>query len=287
MRPGLAVGVYEDADGLGDAYRVGYLDQHLVGYTGGHQVLGDVAGRVCRRAIHLTGVLAGEGSAAVGSLAAVGVHDDLAAGQAGVAVRTSDDELAGGIDVEDEAAVEELTGTLGQAGDDSGNQYFLDVLADTGLNGCVIFRSAGHHALGCGEIVVLGGYYDGVHPQRPVVVAVLDGELGLGVRAEVGHGGGVLPTDLRQLYQCYVGQGEGQGHVFFGVVAGVAEHHALVAGALLLLLLADYTAVDVGGLLVHGGENAAGLRVEHIVGLGVADLFYHAAGHVLDVNVCV
>ena len=235
----------------------------------------------------LTGVLAGEGSAAVGSLAAVGVHDDLAAGQAGVAVRASDDELAGGIDVEDEAAVEELTGTLGQAGDDSGNQYFLDVLADTGLNGCVILRSAGHHALSCGEIVVLGGYYDGVHPQRPVVVAVLDGELGLGVRAEVGHGGGVLPTDLRQLYQCYVGQGEGQGHVLLGVVAGVAEHHALVAGALLLLLLADYTAVDVGGLLVHGGEDAAGLGVEHVVGLGVADLLYHAAGHVLDVNVCV
>ena len=32
---------------------------------------------------------------------AVGVDDDLAAGEAGVAVRTTDDELAGGVDVPD------------------------------------------------------------------------------------------------------------------------------------------------------------------------------------------
>ena len=274
-------------DGLGDAYRVGYLDQHLVCDTGCYQVLGDIAGCVCRRAVYLAGILAGEGSAAVGSLAAVGVHDDLAAGQAGVAVGASDDEFAGGVYMEDEAAVEELTGTLGQAGDDSGNQYFLNILADTGLNGGVILRSAGSHALGCGEVIVLCGYYDSVHPQRPVVVAVLDGELGLGVRAEVGHGGGCLPADLRQLYQGYVGQCEWQGHVFLGIVAGVAEHHALVAGTLLLLLFTDYTPVDVGGLLVHCGEDAAGFGVEHVVGLGVADLLYHAAGHVLDIHVCV
>ena len=124
-----------------------------------------------------------------------------------------------------------------------------------------------------------------IRSERPVVVAVLDSELGLGVGTEVWHGGGVLPADLRQLYQCYVGQGEGQGHVLLSVVAGIAEHHALVASSLFLFLGADHSSVDIGRLLVQGGKDAAGFGVEHVVGLDVADLLYHAAGDMLDVHV--
>eukprot|EP01035_Chromulina_nebulosa_P040592 gene40592-54887_t len=49
-----------------------------------------VAAGVGRRAVHLGRVLAGEGPAAVGRGAAVRVDDDLAAGQAGVAVQVVD-----------------------------------------------------------------------------------------------------------------------------------------------------------------------------------------------------
>ena len=58
----------------------------------GDDVLGDVAGHVARRAVDLRGVLARERAAAVTAAAAVGVDDDLAAGQAGVALRSADDE---------------------------------------------------------------------------------------------------------------------------------------------------------------------------------------------------
>jgi hypothetical protein len=54
----------------------------------------------------LEGILAGEGAAAVTAHAAVGVDDDLAAGQAGVALRPADDEFAGRVD--------QVLGVLGQ-----------------------------------------------------------------------------------------------------------------------------------------------------------------------------
>ncbi len=82
-----AVGIDVDADRLGDADGVGELDLAPLGQAGGDDVLGDVAGHVGGRAVDLGGVLAAEGAAAVPAHAAVGVHDDLAAGHARVAVR--------------------------------------------------------------------------------------------------------------------------------------------------------------------------------------------------------
>ena len=90
----LGVGILLGAEGLdhqrdrvGDADRVGDLDLAAVGEPGGDHVLGHVARHVGGRAVDLRGVLAGEGAAAVAGHAAVGVDDDLAAGQAGVADR--------------------------------------------------------------------------------------------------------------------------------------------------------------------------------------------------------
>ena len=77
-----AVGVDVDADRLGDADGVGELHLAALGQAGGDDVLGDVAGHVGGRAVDLRGVLAAEGAAAVPAPAAVGVDDDLAAGQA-------------------------------------------------------------------------------------------------------------------------------------------------------------------------------------------------------------
>ena len=83
-----------------DADRVGDLDLAAVGEAGGDDVLGDVARGVGGRAVDLRRVLAAERAAAVAGHAAVGVDDDLAAGQAGVADRAADDEAAGRVDEE-------------------------------------------------------------------------------------------------------------------------------------------------------------------------------------------
>ena len=95
-------------------------------------------------------------------------------------VGAADDELAGGVDVEDEVALEE-GGVLGlQTGDEAGEEY----VAHVGLD-----------ALAVHVFVVLCGEDYGVDALRDVVVAVFDGELALGVGPEVGHRGILFASD--------------------------------------------------------------------------------------------
>ena len=103
-----AFGVDVHADRLGDADGVGELHFAALGQAGGDDVLGHVAGHVGGAAIDLRRVLAAERAAAVPAPAAVGVDDDLAAGQPAVAVRAADDELAGRVDVVLDLAVDQL-----------------------------------------------------------------------------------------------------------------------------------------------------------------------------------
>ena len=78
-----------------------------------------------------------------------------------------------------------------------------------------------------------------------------------------------------------MGKGDGGGHQFLGLAAGVAEHHALVAGAdQVVLILAAFAVLqsgvhahgDVGALAVQSGEHGAGLVVKAFAGAVVADL---------------
>src|SRR5674476_1542867 len=77
---------------------VGKLDFRARGDACRDNILRDVTAHVSRAAIHLAWVFAGERAAAVTAHAAVAVHDDLAAGQTGVALRSANDEAAGGVD---------------------------------------------------------------------------------------------------------------------------------------------------------------------------------------------
>ena len=105
-----AEGLDQDRDRVGHADGVGDLDLAAAGGAGGDHVLGDPAGGVGGRAVDLGRVLAGEGAAAVAGHAAVGVDDDLATGEAGVADGTADDEAAGRVDEDLVVVVGELLG---------------------------------------------------------------------------------------------------------------------------------------------------------------------------------
>ena len=104
-----AEALHEQAHRLGLADRVGDLRLAAVGQAGGDHVLGHPAHRVRGAAVHLGRVLAGERAAAVPGHPAVGVDDDLAAGQPGVAhgppisnrpVGLTSSRYAGGVDVQ-------------------------------------------------------------------------------------------------------------------------------------------------------------------------------------------
>jgi hypothetical protein len=93
-----------------------------------------------------------------------------------------------------------------------------------------------------------------------------------------------------------VGQGDRERHELLGLVAGVAEHHALVTGAgdveLVVIgrigagLIRGVDALrDVGRLLVDRVDHGAGVGREAEVRVGVADLADRLARDVLDVHV--
>ena len=118
----------------------------------------------------------------------------------------------------------------------------------------------------------------GVDARGLAVFVVLDRDLALAVGAQVGQLAalahrGKLAAEL-------VGQRDGGGHQLGGLVGGVAEHHALVAGAAGVNALGD-----VAGLLVDGGDDGAGVGVEAVERVVVADGGDHAAHQALEIDV--
>ena len=192
------------ADGVGD------LHLAAAGQPGGDHVLGDPAHGVRGRPVDLRRVLAREGAAAVPRHAAVRVDDDLAAGEAGVAHRATDLEPAGRVDEQPEVVGVDA---------DAVDHGLDDVVGDVGLQQ-VLERHVGG---------VLGRHDHGVEGDGAVTV-VRDRHLGLAVGAQVGHLAAL--AHLGEPLGEPVGQPDRQRHELGGVVAGVPEHEALVAGAL-------------------------------------------------------
>ena len=132
-----------------------------------------------------------------------------------------------------------------------------------------------------------------VDPHRPPAL-VDHGDLGLAVGPQVRNGADA--PDLGQALREAVGQPDRQRHEIRGLVAGVAEHHPLVPGALGVegVLAAGPGAElerfvdplrDVGGLRVERDEHAAGVAVEPVGVVVVADLAHRLAGERGDVDV--
>ena len=144
--------------------------------------------------------------------AAVGVDDDLAARQTAVAHRATDHELAGGVDDDYVGEVARLVHTLGQDG-------LHDVLKHVWLDERLYVDPVG---------MLRGQHHLGDLHRHAVLVA--HGDLGLAVGPQVGQDLGL--ADLTQAARKLVCQVNGHGHEFGSLGAGVAEHHALVAGAL-------------------------------------------------------
>jgi len=96
---GGAVGLDEDGERLSDTNGVGELDKGTASELCVNERLGDPAGKVGSRAVDLAVVLAGERTTTVGTPSTVGVDDDLAASETGVTLGTTNDEVAGGLDL--------------------------------------------------------------------------------------------------------------------------------------------------------------------------------------------
>lgn len=156
-------------------------------------------------------------------------------------------------------------------GDDLLDDLLLDLLAE--LLGGDIGRVLSRNDNGV----------DALGNDSAIVVAVLDGDLGLGVGSEPGER--AVATGSRHGSVQLVGKEEGKGEELGGFVGGITEHDALVTGAELLeSLLVVKTLSDIGGLLLNGDEQVAGLVVEALSRVIVADVLDGLANDLLVVE---
>ena len=210
---------------------------------------------------------------------AVGVDDDLAAGQAGVADRSADHELAGRIDQQGRA---QRLGVV-EVGVLAAEHRHDHVLPEVGLDLLLAVDALG----------VLGRDQD-PHDLHRDAVAVAHGHLRLAVRAQVVEGS--VLAHRRQPPRQRVRDLHGHRHQRAGLVGRVAEHHSLIAGAVLVELvvvgcvgarligLVDPLG-DVLRLLIDRRDHRAGVAVEAEIAVVVADLVDRPADDLGDVDV--
>ena len=247
---------------LGYADCVGQLNGAPLGKLRGNDILGKVARRIGSGTVDLGRVLAGKGAAAVGRRAAIGVDNDLAAGQTGIAVGPADDEAAGRIDVELVVRAHPAFG-----------QHFFDIRPDDGPD--VLLRQA---------LDMLGGNHDRRGPHR-LAAFIFKGYLALGV----GASSGCLPAWRASAMSCRIlmRKVDRRRHENIGLAAGITEHYALIAGPFVLVAGGIDTHRDVGRLVMNQDIDLGVLPMEPV--LLVADLanaatsrlFEHLMGHMI------
>ena len=188
--------------------------------------------------------------------AAVGVDDDLAPRQPGVAVRPADHELAGRVDVPDRGVGQPA---LGQH------------LADVGL------AHRPHRARVHVLVEMLGREHQARDLDR-LAAGIAQRQLRLGVRPEPRLRAAL--AHLRQPAQHGVGIVDRRRHQLRGLVGRVAEHDPLVARALLLAVGGVDALGDVLGLAVDVVVDPERRPVEAL--LLVADVAHALAHDLLD-----
>ena len=197
--------IHHDGHGMRNADGVGELDLDAVGKSCRDDVLGDIARRIRCTAVHLCGVLARECAAAVACPAAVGVNDDLAPRETGVAVRAADDELARWIDKILCLCAQELCR----------NNHLDDLFDHILSDGCKVYR-----------LVMLRRDNDGIDINR-LAGLIGNGDLCLSVRTQIGELAAF--AHVREAACQLVREHRRERHVLGRLVRRIAEHHALIA----------------------------------------------------------
>jgi hypothetical protein len=203
-------------------------------------------------------------------VAAVGIDNDLAAGQSAIAVGAADHEIAGRVDQEIGRPLRHPA--LRQCG----GHGVADQVLDHGGRVFLPVASLG---------IVLGRDHD-LGASDGLAVDVLHCHLALGVRLQVEQL--LRAALLGQHLEDLVREVDRGGHerallVDLALGASEAEHHALVAGSLLLLallLLGIDAHGDVGRLSVQQHLDVGAVIGEAV--LVVSDVAHHVAGDLRD-----
>ncbi len=179
-----------------------------------------------------------------------GFDDDLAPCKSAVALRPTDDEAAGRVDVD-----------LGLMGDQLGGQDRLDnVFADRFLDRFEL------------HFIVVLCRNDDRFDARDFTIVVAHRHLRLAIGAEPVDAFDLFLPNFGEPVCQLVRQLNRQRHKLIGFVAGVSEHQALVAGALLGRIASIDSLRNVWGLLFYRRHDSARGSVKAVLGACKADV---------------
>ena len=204
---------------------------------------------------------------------AVGIDDDLAAGQACISVRSTDDETAGRID--------EVLGVL--INHILRKDRIKDILSDVFVDLFLADLS-----------IMLCGQYDSLQAYR-LSILILHRDLALSIRSEILQSS--ILANLRQLQAQLVGKVDRERHIVIRLIGGVSEHHSLVAGSdgfdlavghLVFLCFQRLVNAhgNIRGLLVQSDKNRAGICIKSHIAADITDLTDGVTHDLLIINIC-
>ena len=249
---------------------IGELDLNAIRKPRRDDVLRDVARRIRRAAVHLRGILARERTAAVTCPATVGIDDDLASRESGVAVRSADNELARRVDEILCLCAQKLC-----------RNDLLDDLLD--------------HILADGRevdiLIVLRRDNDGIDVDGfAVLVGNRDLRLAVGTQIfEI-----AVLAHIRETARELMREHGRERHVLGRFVRRIAEHHALIACTDRLcrvhIALAGLDRLidalrNIRRLLVKRDEDAAGVGIEAVAGVRITDITHRLADDLRNIDV--
>ena len=189
---------------------------------------------------------------------AIGIDDDLATGQAAVTLRPAHDEPSRRIDVVGRLVVAQVFR------DDRADDLLEEILADDRTRDLIAMLGADDYR---------------VHAMWSTV-HVLDGHLGLAVRAQIVER--VVLAHLGEATAKRVRQRDRHGHEFFGLGRRIPEHQALVARPARI-----YAHRDVRRLLIDRRDDTAGIGIESVLGSRIPDVADRAADETRNIHVSV
>ena len=271
-------GFHQNGNGFGHTNGVAELHFSAFSQSCRHKAFGDITRCIGCRTVHFGGVFTGESAATVAGITAIGVDDDLAAGETGISLRSAHHKFARGIHQIFGHFPVRFQGEI-RCGwfHDMGPEVFGDPLADS-----LLIADTGD------LFSVLRGNQDGVDRHR-LVVFINNTHLGLAVRQQVLES--AVVAHFREASRQAVGQADGQGHQLRCLIARVAKHDSLITGTDEIQRVAGmviglvHTLGDVRGLLIECDQNGTAVGVKSTCpGSAVADVIDDIADQANEVD---
>src|SRR5699024_2023068 len=209
-------------------------------------------------------------SAAVTSVSAVAVHDDLTACKTTVSVRSSDNKTTCGINKIFRIIIYHIRG------DHSVKNIFPDICMNLFLRYV--------------RIMLCGAYYR-VDPYRFSFFTVLHSHLGLAVRSQIFQSS--VLTYLRKLTGKLMSHIDSIGHIFLCLIGGETKLDSLVSRSDSVDLVFSHFCFqslvnaksNICRLFVNRCDHTTGIRVKTIFSTGISDFSYRISYNFLDVHI--